>query len=96
MEFIFGPYGEMGKAADAAYNLVDGKQEFTLWSVIEVFGPGFETPARDGSGETWGTLYVVPDDDDHGTAWAVEQIRGAEFANVVDTYGYLVEDLEEV
>lgn len=54
-----GPYRSLDKAQEAAYLLVD--PPLTQWAVVELFGPGFDRPAADGSGETWGELWVMPD-----------------------------------
>lgn len=81
-QYVHGPYKAVEKAREDAYMLVD--PPITQWSVVELFGPEFDKPARDGSDETWGMLFVVPTD----RADEFAESRGAESHGIVDTYGY--------
>jgi hypothetical protein len=82
MNLAHGPYRDINKARDGAYSRVD--PPYTLWVVIELFGPDFDRPATDGSGDTWGELWVLPDE----LAAEFAEAKEAESYHVVDSYGY--------
>jgi hypothetical protein len=77
-----GPFTGLERAREAAYNSVD--PPYTLWAVVELYGDGFDRPAADGSGEMWGQLWVVPDEQ----ASAISEAKGAVSYQILDSYGY--------
>jgi hypothetical protein len=79
-DFAHGPYKSALKAGEAAYMLVD--PPITQWSVIELFGEGYDRPV--GGGEIHGELWVVPTD----RADEFAETKDAESFGYVDTYGY--------
>lgn len=78
----FGPFEGVERARETADLLVD--PPLTHWVVIELFGPDYDMLAKDGSGETWGTLYVIPADREV----EFEQLMDAEGYTIVDDAGY--------
>lgn len=78
-----GPYRDLERAREAAEMSVD--PPLTQWSVVELFGEGFDQPARDGSGELWGTLFVVPSD---LADLFADQREAVTHHQIVDTFGY--------
>lgn len=77
-----GPFKGLTDAQNAAQDLVG--EPFTEWAVIELFGDGFDRPATDGSDETWGELWVVPEPQ----MQALSETKGAVTYQCVGSAGY--------
>lgn len=85
-ELAAGPYRRLERASEDAHDSVD--PPYTLWAVVELFGPGFDRPAGDGSGETWGELWVLPAE----LVDEFAEIKGAETHQIVESAGYETPD----